>query len=550
MKTQTFAKRFQKKYDFYKKHFSGDLSGAIATTITSLPLALAFGVASGAGPIAGLYGTICVGFFAAVFGGCPPQISAPNSGMTALMTVIVAQYSHNLTLAFTVVMMAGLFQVLFGYLKVGRYLSLVPTPVTSGFITGIGIYIICIQFGRALGHKSASTTLESLMSLKGWLQNPNMDAVIITAVALSVTLLMPKSWTKRVPPSMVALGLCTFLSMTLLPHAPKVSAIPSVWPVLQVPTIEWPLFLDMVKTSLMVASMSSLYSLIGALMADNALGTHHNTNQELIGQGVGNMVSGLMGGLAGNGTAVRTMVNIRNGARTSMSGALSALFLLVIVLGFGSYAQHVPIPLLAGLLIKSGWDIMDWSYLRSVQHTWPFERALFILIVILTVCADLLWAMGVGVTIAALWTVMKMAELQKQHVFFREIQELSIPSSSLKVVDHETSGKIVSFQGSLGYGFNIELSSLLAQLQHSTVVILDWSQVTFMDTTIALAFGRFLSQRKSSGLISFVVSPHEDLASFMKKLGVFRSLDKHHQLSHVPEAQTELQDLLQGTVLS
>jgi SulP family sulfate permease len=298
----------------------------------------------------------------------------------------------------------------------------------------------------------------------------------------------------------------------------------------------------MIQAALMIAGMSSVYTLIGALIADSALGTRHNTNRELIGQGVGNAVSGLMGGLAGTGTAVRTMVNIRNGGRTRASGIMSSLMILGIVLGCGQHVNRVPIPLLAGLLIKAGWDIMDWSYLKTVRRTWPFERVLFIMIILLTLFADLLWAMGFGVTLAALWSVTTLSEVQKKHVFFREVDNVRAPAVRQPDAMPQTVGvqpdapvRSVSFQGALGYGFSIELASVLGQCRHDPAVLLDWRHVTYMDTTIGLAFGRFFTQRKAAHRLTFVLLPsQEPLEAWIRALGILRAVPDPCVLSAIP----------------
>ena len=237
----------------------GDVYGGLTAAVVALPLALAFGVASGAGPVAGLYGAIFVGFFAALFGGTPSQVSGPTGPMTVVMTAVITQYGHEPAMAFTVVMLAGVFQILFGVFKIGRYVSLVPFPVISGFMSGIGCIIIILQLGPLIGHATPhGGTLAALAGLPALLRAPGLDATIVGLLALGVVYLTPNAINRIVPAPLIALVLGTVLVLVALPGAPVLGAIPTGLPSPILPSFSVAALPDMVQSAGCGSGMENL----------------------------------------------------------------------------------------------------------------------------------------------------------------------------------------------------------------------------------------------------------------------------------------------------
>jgi len=304
----------------FTSNLRGDVLGGITAAIVALPLALAFGISSGAGPIAGLYGAIAVGFFAAVFGGTPTQISGPTGPMTVVMTAMTAQYiaedpTHGLALAFTTVFLGGCLQILFGVLRIGRYIIMVPYPVISGFMSGIGVIIIALELGPLLGFDSASTIIAALSAFPDQLLHPNPNALLVGIASLATVFLWRGRGNRIIPAPLLALIVATLLAVSLFPDGtiPSIGEIPSALPSLQVPAFRLDLLQDMLVNALMLAVLGSIDSLLTSLVADSATGRLHRSDGELIGQGIGNAVAGLIGGLPGAGATMRTLVNIRAG---------------------------------------------------------------------------------------------------------------------------------------------------------------------------------------------------------------------------------------------
>lgn len=305
----------------------GDLYGGVTAAVVALPLALAFGVASGAGPVAGIYGAIFVGFFAALFGGTPSQISGPTGPMTVVMAAVVTQYAHEPALAFTVVMLAGLLQIAFGVARLGRYINLMPYPVLSGFMTGIGCIIIILQLGPLFGHfNPPGGPLTALGALPSVVLSPQAHAFAVGLAALAVCILLPTKIARLVPPALVALTVGIGLSLTLFGDAPILGDIPTGLPKPQLPTLGLAALLGMIKSAFIIALLGSIDSLLTSLIADNIIRTQHDSDRELIGQGIGNTIAGLMGAIPGAGATMRTVVNVRAGGRTPISGMVHGCF--------------------------------------------------------------------------------------------------------------------------------------------------------------------------------------------------------------------------------
>ena len=381
----------------------GDLFGGLTAAIVALPLALAFGVASGAGAIAGLYGAVFTGFFAALCGGTPSQVTGPTGPMTVVMatvfTKLVAENPENgLTMAFTAVMLSGALQILFGVLRLGQFITLMPYTVISGFMSGIGAIIITLQLAPLLGHPAQSKVIASLQHLPEVLAAPHPMATGLGLLTLVIVFGWSGKLTKIAPSPLVALIVCTIVSVLVFPNSdvPRIGEIPQGFPQLQWPHLNLAQIQDIAGYSLMLATLGAIDSLLTSLVADNITHTQHDSEQELIGQGIGNLLSGLFGGLPGAGATMRTVINVQAGGRTALSGMFHALVLLCIVLWTRDFTAQIPHAVLAGILIKVGIKIIDWSFLRRVCQVSMRAALVTYGVLILTVFVDLITAVIVG----------------------------------------------------------------------------------------------------------------------------------------------------------
>jgi SulP family sulfate permease len=471
-------------------NLKGDFYGGLTAAVVALPLALAFGEASGAGPIAGLYGAIFVGFFAALFGGTPSQVSGPTGPMIVVFAGIYSALNGEPGLVFATVILAGLLQAIFGICRLGQYIRLVPYPVISGFMTGIGCIIIALQTSRLFGHEPTGTgTIPAISAIPSAIADPNVIALGLGLLTLIIVFSWPKNLGKFVPPPLAALIIGTVLS-ELIVGAPVLGDIPTGLPSFILPAIEQGTAMIVFEAALVLALLGSLDSLLTSLVADNMTRTKHDSNQELIGQGVGNIFAGFFGGIPGAGATMRTVVNIRTGGRTKLSGMLHSLFLLSIVILLAPLASKIPHAVLAGILVKTGYDIIDFTYLRRAHRGPRWDLALMLVVLILTIFVDLITAVIVGVVLASLAFVKQMSDLQLAELdgsvdnISGDLSEEE--ESLLKTIKNQL--MFFEFSGPLSFGAASDLVHQMRQFSKDrSALILDFSRVPFIDASAARA---------------------------------------------------------------
>ncbi|WP_105103954.1 SulP family inorganic anion transporter [Microbulbifer pacificus] len=489
----------------------GDITGGITAGVVALPLALALGVASGLGPMAGMYGAIAVGFFAALFGGTGPQISGPTGPMVVVLAGLFASLSGDASLIFTAVILAGALQVAFGVLGVGHYIRLVPYPVISGFMTGIGVIIIILQLNPLLGHASPSGTLGALGNVPEALSDIHPANLLLGLATLAMVYLWPAKWGRYVPAPLAALIAGTLVAFFAL-DVPVLGSIPTGLPELHMPVFGGDQMMLVVEAAIILAVLGSLDSLLTSLVADNMTRTRHHSNKELIGQGIGNAAAGFIGGIAGAGATMRTVVNIRSGGQTRISGMVHALVLLAVALGLGPLAENIPQAVLAGILVKVGLDIIDWKYLKRAHQGPRWDLLLMVLVLGMTVFVDLITAVGVGVVLAALAYVKQVARLQIEHL--RNLPE-HLDSEDEKAILQRNRDRIALFEfsGPLSFGAAADLGHHVREQSsdQSRVLILDFSSVPFLDLSAALAVETIASDAKDSGKQLFLAGMNEEV---------------------------------------
>lgn len=373
--------------------------------IVALPLAIAFGIAAtgtSEGALVGLYGAIFAGLFAALFGGTAGQVTGPTGPITVIATGIIA--THGLEASFIAFMMAGIFQILFGVCKLGSYIRYIPYSVVSGFMNGIALLIILGE----MKHVKNSFLL-----------------VLLTILVM----LFAGKWIKAIPASLIALvGVTATLPLfahvlqgltVQLPFAgtiplnkviEKIGTIPEAMPSLHLTSFSGSVVLEMILPALSIALLGSIDSLLTSVVMDNVTGMRHKSNKELIGQGIGNIVSGLFGGLAGAGATVRSIVNIRSGGKTALSACVHSVILFIFIMGLGAVVQYIPLAVLSGILILTGIGMFDWDSMKKI-HVAPKGDALVMLVtMIVTVKFDLMIAVAFGIILSFIIYMMQCKE--------------------------------------------------------------------------------------------------------------------------------------------
>ena len=533
--------------NFRKINPKGDLFGGVTAAIISLPLALTFGVASGAGAEAGLWGAILVGFFAALFGGTSTLISEPTGPMTVIMTAILATMmaknpENGLAMAFTVVMMAGLFQIILGSLKLGKYITMMPYSVISGFMSGIGIILIILQFAPLLGHPAPpGGVIGTLNAAPDLLMDIHAREVILGMGTLLILFLLPKRYTRIMPVQLSALLLMTIVSLILFSGADirRIGPIPS-----GLPSIQWPTFTagqvqSMFLDALVLGTLGCIDTLLTAVISDSLTRREHNSDKELVGQGIANMVSGFFGGLPGAGATMGTVVTIQSGGKSPLSGIVRAVILLIVVLGAAKLTAPIPLAVLAAIALHVGFNILDWSFLQRVHKVSAAPTIIMYGVMILTVFVDLIVAVGLGVFIANIITIERLS-----HVQARNVKAISDADDSVPLTDEErvlldrAKGKVLFFylSGPMIFG----VSKAIAR-QHKTVkryraMILDLSAVPMIDVTICMALENAIRDALEAGCAVYLYCPNRKTLHRVEALGLGELIPAHHMVSSRKEA--------------
>ncbi|MGD2141275.1 MAG: SulP family inorganic anion transporter [Burkholderiales bacterium] len=527
----------------------GDVYGGLTAAVVALPLALAFGVASGAGALSGLYGAILVGFFAAVFGGTPSQVSGPTGPMTVVMAATITQFSHDPALAFTVVMLGGVLQMLFGFAGIGRFIKLVPYPVVSGFMSGIGCIIIVLQLAAVLGHPMPEgSIIVKITALPSMFADPQWQTLALGALSLLIMYLTPRRIARLLPPPLLALIIGSLVGFLTLKQAPIIGDIPSGLPSPTLPTFSLEHLPEMLQAALVLAFLGSVDSLLTSLVADSLTGTHHKSNRELFGQGLGNLVAGLFGGIPGAGATMRTVVNVRAGGRTPVSGALHALVLLAVVLGVGSAARYIPLAVLGGILLRVGLDIIDWRYIKRAPHAPRAGVIIMLTTLLLTVIVDLITAVAVGIVMASLLFVKRMADVQTQSArLLADSDEASDLSDEESEILKQARGRIVLFhmEGPLSFGSARDISRMLTTNREKDVLVVDLGDVPFIDSSASIALEEAIAAIQREKDIVLLCGLQARVKDTLKRIGVSDAVPAEHILDSRLDALRRARALLE-----
>lgn len=521
-----------------RHNLRGDLFGGITAAVIALPMALAFGVASGAGAEAGLYGAIFVGFFAALFGGSPTLISEPTGPMTVVFTTVIAKLIasdpvNGMAMAFTVVIMAGMFQILFGVMKLGKYVTLMPYTVVSGFMSGIGIILIILQIGPLLGQPSPSggviAVLENLPILLSAIQT---DETMLAILTVSILFLIPKNLKQHLPPPLVALIVATLISVIFLTETGvrRIGEIPTGLPDLQLPIFSAEQWQVMLIDAVVLGMLGCIDALLTSVVADSITRKRHNSDKELVGQGIGNIMSGLFGGLPGAGATMGTVVSIQAGARTALAGLVRAGILLIVILWAADLTSVIPLAVLAGIALKVGIDIIDWSFLKRAHRISGKGALITYGVILLTVFVDLIAAVGIGLFVANIMTITRLSELQAN-----DVKAVSDPdntdlelSEREKEILRDAKGKIMLLylRGTMIFGSSRAITHKNSQIGGCHTLVVDITDVKHLGVSASLSLEESILEMINAGRSVYIVTTREQALQRLGRLDV---------LKHIPE---------------
>ena len=534
-------------YDLPK--LRGDVLGGVTAAFVALPLALAYGVASGMGAAAGLYGAIALGFFAALFGGTATQISGPTAPMAIMAAIIIAIYADTLAEALAVIVLGGLLQALLGVLKLGRFVAYTPYLVVSGFMSGIGVLVMAIQVLPFLGSAPVpGGAVGMLRALPEALDRIDWSAVAIGCVTLAVTVFWPRRLARYLPGALAGLIPGTLVGVLWLNDAPIVGPIPSGLPPLQLEMPSPDFLVRALEPALILALIGSVVSLLTCLVSDSLTRTSHDPDRELVGQGVGNMATGIVGGLPGAGTPVYTVPNIRAGGTTRAAGVTFSLFLLALLFGLGQYVGSIPLAALAAVLLKVGWDLVDWPLLTRLHRIRRDHLAVMLTTLILAAFVGLIIAMGVGLVISGLARSGRLEETEHDSVVSAPLLDQMFLYDGEEVEGADPFSAqvgMVSLRGSLTVTSSRRLVRTISMdLKDHELVVFDFSGAAYIDDSAAMLVKQLLEVAAEEETPAIVMGLSGEVADTIASLDVMGGVPRERIVEDLDGAREVAKALL------
>lgn len=505
---------------FEPKALRGDVFGGLTTGVVALPLALAFGVSSGleGGAQAGLYGAIILGFIAAIFAGTKPQVSGPTGPMTVVAAAFVATAQEPRHL-FWAVVLGGILQIVFGLVGFGHYIRYVPRPVISGFMTGIGVIIFCLQFQPLVGHKSRPGPVKALMDLPEALASINPQALGLGLFVVALIYLIPRI-SKSIPAALVALLIGTAISELWRFDVPKIGALPSGLPSLALSLPSANAFMPILMAGISLAILGSLDSLLGSVVVDQVTNTRHNSDKELVGQGMGNIMSGIFGGLPGAGATMRTLLNIRVGGTTGLSGVIHSTLLTAILLGLSKYASLIPLSVLAGILVTVGIGIIDYNGLRLLPKAPRADQSVLILVLLLTVFVDLITAVQMGFLLATLLFLKNLSD--RELTRSGSLAPMVVAEEGSEAMRVAENVQVIQAEGAIFFGTSEAFTEAFEDSDTSELraIIIRMPRVPVIDQTGALALAEFVERMAKRNVVVVISGLPEAPLKVLRDLGI------------------------------
>lgn len=479
---------------FEPKALKGDIFGGLTIGVVALPLALAFGVSSGleGGAQAGLYSAIIMGFMAAIFGGTKPQVSGPTGPMTVVAAAFVATADNPMHI-FWAVLLGGILQIAFGVAGLGQYIRYVPQPVISGFMTGIGVIIFCLQLQPVLGHPSQPQPIKAMLELPEALASINYQALGLALFVVAMIYLIPRI-SKNIPAALVALLLGTLISEFGKFDVPKIGPLPSGLPSfsLTIPTID--AFMPIMMAAISLAVLGALDSLLGSVVVDQITNTRHDSDKELVGQGMGNVMSGMFGGLPGAGATMRTLLNIRVGGTTGLSGVIHSTLLTGVLLGLSKYASLIPLPVLAGILVTVGFGIIDYRGLKLLPKAPRADQIVLVLVLGLTVFVDLITAVQMGFLLATMLFLKNLSD--RELTRSGSLASMVIAEEGSEAATIAENVQVIQADGAIFFGTSEAFSVAFSETESPGLlaIIIRMPRVPVIDQTGAFALAEFVER--------------------------------------------------------
>lgn len=502
--------------DKIKFNIKGDFFGAITASIIAFPQALAFGVASGLGACAGLWGAIILSLFTGIFGKNFPVVSGPTGPSSIIIATIILSLNNDIKSVIFVLMFAGILQIIISLTSIPKLIKYVPYPVISGFLTGIGLIIIILQISPLLGGKIYASTIEAIKNYPLLIENLDLNSLILGGLTLLILFFMPKIITKILPSQLIALVLMTIVSTIFHFDVEKISAVTFNIPTVQLPHFSLNLISTTFTLALTLAFISSSESLLTGIIVDSLTKTKHNPKNLILMQGIGNIFCSLTGSMNGAAATMRSVAAIKNGSETKLTQIFSALILILVLLKFNNFISQIPICVLAGILIKIGYDILDLKVIKILKHAPKDDLFVLLTVLFLTIFYNLVSALGIGIVLASLLYAKRLADntniKNKNNIQNYTNDEIQTEKESHYKI------RILHIDGQFFFGSISQIVSHFDELLETKFVILTYSSNSLLDMSAIFALEDIIIRLNSQKIKLYFVLENEDVYNQIKSM--------------------------------
>lgn len=555
MKTLDFMPQlFTSLRNYNSKTFMSDLMAGVIVGIVALPLAIAFGIASGVTPEKGIITAIVAGFIISLLGGSKVQIGGPTGAFIIIIYGIIQQYGiEGLTIA---TLMAGAFLVLFGVLRLGTIIKYIPYPIVVGFTSGIAVTIFTTQIKDLFGLTIDNVPSDFIEKWGAYITHfGTIDtwSAFVGVLSVAIIAVMPRI-NKKIPGSLIAIIIMTVAALLLKNYAGVTSietigdrfSVSNAIPDAHVPAMTWETIKGLVAPALTIAVLGAIESLLSATVADGVIGDHHNSNTELIAQGVANLASPLFGGIPATGAIARTMTNINNGGKTPIAGIIHAVVLLLIFLFFMPLAQYIPMACLAGVLVVVSYGMSGWRSFLTLMKNPKSDVTVLLITFFLTIIFDLTVAIEVGLIIACLLFMKRMAETTDVKVVMDEISEESdLSSGNLEHLTIPKGVEVYEINGPYFFGAGNRFEEIMASFgDRPKVRIIRMRKVPFVDSTGIHNLTNLCTMSKSEGIEVVLSGVSEKVHSQLNKARFYDLLGEQNICSHIDIALKRAKEIV------
>lgn len=501
----------------------GDIFGAIIATIIAFPQALAFGVASGLGASAGLWGAIILSLIAGILGSNLPFVSGPTGPSAIIVAVIVGEMSGNIDKVIPILIMAAVFQILISLTQIPKMVKYVPYPVISGFLTGIGLIIIILQLSPLLGGATFSSTIKVLMYYPELFSHINIQALILGVFTLGILFFTPKCITRFIPSQLLALVIMTGVSYYLGFDVEKISGVTFSIPHAHLPHFSLDMIMQCIPAALTLAFIATSESLLTGIIMDSLMKVKHNSKRLVASQGIGNLFCAVTGSMYGTAATMRSVAAVKIGAKTRVASILCAFIMAVLLFKFTGFISQIPICVLAAILIKIGYDILDLKVLKVLKYAPKDDLYVLLAVLFLTVFYNLIFALGLGIVLAALLYAKRVAD--NTNIKVNEYKPDAYTPYETKVErDSHYKIRILHIDGQFFFGSITQIVSHFDELLETEYIILNYSSNSELDMSAIFALEDIIVRLEAQKIKLCLVISNEKVYNQIKSLKIVSQL--------------------------